>query len=120
MCRSARPAAAARPSIYAAKRLCCGPGEERRDPTKQFYTELFVFNTVILGLTALLRNKQTLLIVDEVWKAMLGALGLLLLREASISEAAITRRSGEKGRIMRVPDAYRPRLGYRGSRLSAF
>jgi len=60
------------------------------------------------------------LIVDEVWKAMLGALGLLLLREASISEAAITRRSGEKGRIMRVPDAYRPRLGYRGSRLSAF
>ena len=39
----------ARPSIYAAKRLCCGPGEERRDPTKQYYIKMFVFNTVILG-----------------------------------------------------------------------
>src|ERR1035438_1119321 len=48
MCRSACPAALARPSIYAAKRLCCGPGEERRDPTKQFYTKMFLFNTVIL------------------------------------------------------------------------
>src|ERR1700680_4693820 len=49
MCRSACPAASARPSKYAAKRLCCGPGEERRDPTKQFYIKLFVFNTVILA-----------------------------------------------------------------------
>jgi hypothetical protein len=48
MCRSACPAAFARPSIYAAKRLCCGPGEERRDPTKQFYIKLFIYNTVIL------------------------------------------------------------------------
>jgi hypothetical protein len=39
----------AKPSIYAAKRLCCGPGEERRDPTKQFYTKMFVSNTVVLG-----------------------------------------------------------------------
>jgi len=31
----------ARPARYAAKRLCCGPGEERRDPTKQFYTTMF-------------------------------------------------------------------------------
>jgi hypothetical protein len=38
----------ARSSIYAAKRLCCGPGEERRDPTKQFYIKLFFSNTVIL------------------------------------------------------------------------
>src|SRR6516225_5942449 len=48
MCRSACPAALARSSIYAAKRLCCGPGEERRDPTKQFYIKLFFSNTVIL------------------------------------------------------------------------
>src|SRR5450432_3418132 len=48
MCRSACPAAFARPSIYAAKRLCCGPGEERRDPTKQFYIKLLIDNTVIL------------------------------------------------------------------------
>ena len=40
-------AASAKPSIYAAKRLCCGPGEERRDPTKQFYIKLFVFDTAI-------------------------------------------------------------------------
>ena len=32
--RSACPAASARPSTYAAKRLSCGPGAERRDPTK--------------------------------------------------------------------------------------
>src|SRR5580704_1739311 len=50
VCRSACPAALARPSIYAAKRLCCGPGEERRDPTKQFYIKMFFFNTVILSL----------------------------------------------------------------------
>jgi hypothetical protein len=43
------PAALARPSIYAAKRLCWGPGEERRDPTKQFYIKLFFSNTVILA-----------------------------------------------------------------------
>jgi hypothetical protein len=35
--------------MYAAKRLCCGPGEERRDPTKQFYSRMFLVNTVILG-----------------------------------------------------------------------
>jgi len=34
--------------MYAAKRFSCGPGVERRDPTKQFYTRLFLFNTVVL------------------------------------------------------------------------
>jgi hypothetical protein len=53
MCRSACPAAFARPSIYAAKRLCCGPGEERRDPTKQFYIKLLIYNTVILDTFAM-------------------------------------------------------------------
>src|SRR4051812_4474916 len=32
--------ACARPSIYAAKRFCCGPGADKRQPTKQFYTKL--------------------------------------------------------------------------------
>src|SRR6516225_8156080 len=62
MCRSACPAALARSSIYAAKRLCCGPGEERRDPTKQFYIKLFFSNTVILessmGLSLYRRHRQ--------------------------------------------------------------
>ena len=34
--------------MYAAKRLICGPGEERRDPTKQFYIKLLLYNTVII------------------------------------------------------------------------
>src|SRR3954451_18053317 len=48
MCRSACPAAFARPSRYAAKRFSCGPGADKRDPTKQYYTKLFVYNTVLL------------------------------------------------------------------------
>src|SRR5579863_7012234 len=48
-CRSLCPAAVARPSIYAAKRLSCGPGAERRDPTKQFYINLFFYDPVVLG-----------------------------------------------------------------------
>jgi len=47
--RSACPAAFARPSIYAAKRFSCGPGAEGLVPTKQFYTNLFLYNTVVLG-----------------------------------------------------------------------
>ena len=35
----------ARPSIYAAKRFSCGPGAERRDPTKQFYIKMVYFMT---------------------------------------------------------------------------
>jgi hypothetical protein len=35
--------------MYAAKRFCCGPGDDKRVPTKQFYTNLFVYNTVVLG-----------------------------------------------------------------------
>jgi hypothetical protein len=35
----------ARPSIYAAKRLCCGPGEERRDPTKTILHQNVLFLT---------------------------------------------------------------------------
>jgi hypothetical protein len=35
--------------MYAAKRFCCGPGADKRDPTKQFYINLFVYNTVVLG-----------------------------------------------------------------------
>src|SRR5580700_11403592 len=46
--RSACPAAFARPSIYAAKRLSCGPGAEGLVPTKQFYTNLLFYNTVVL------------------------------------------------------------------------
>src|SRR5437762_10014537 len=46
MCRSACPAALARPSIYAAKRFSCGPGAERREPIKQFYIKLLFCNTV--------------------------------------------------------------------------
>src|ERR1700734_514469 len=46
--RSACPAAFARPSMYAAKRLSCGPGAEGLVPTKQFYTNLFFYNTVVL------------------------------------------------------------------------
>ena len=45
VCRSACPAAFARPSIYAAKRLCCGPGEERRDPTKTILHQIVRFIT---------------------------------------------------------------------------
>src|SRR5947209_16925489 len=48
--RSACPAACARPSIYAAKRFSCGPGAECL-PTKQFYTNLFLYNTVVLDVT---------------------------------------------------------------------
>ena len=43
--------------MYAAKRFCCGPGADSREPTKQFYTKLFVYNTVVLGL----RYKKQLL-----------------------------------------------------------
>src|SRR5262249_31502515 len=48
-CRSSCPAALARPSIYAAKRFSCGPGAERRDPTKQFYTRMFFYDPVVLA-----------------------------------------------------------------------
>src|SRR5204863_5676855 len=48
MFRSACPAAFARPSIYAAKRVSCGPGA-RFLPTKQFYIKMFVSNTVVIG-----------------------------------------------------------------------
>src|ERR1019366_2064135 len=47
-CRSSCPAAIARPSMYAAKRCSCGPGAERRDPTKQFYIRLFFYDPVVL------------------------------------------------------------------------
>src|SRR5262245_32273568 len=47
MLRSACPAASAKPSIYAAKRCSCGPGAVSL-PTKQFYTKLLVYNTVVL------------------------------------------------------------------------
>jgi tricorn protease-like protein len=40
-CAGLRVPAVARPSMYAAKRLSCGPGAERRDPTKQFYIRMF-------------------------------------------------------------------------------
>src|ERR1700734_56676 len=50
--RSACPAAFARPSMYAAKRLSCGPGAEGLVPTKQFYTNLFFYNTVVLDTLA--------------------------------------------------------------------
>src|SRR5947209_11192635 len=46
--RSACPAARASPFIYAAKRFSCGPGEECF-PTKQFYTRLLLYNTVVLS-----------------------------------------------------------------------
>src|SRR5205823_11793202 len=48
-CRSSCPVAFARPSIYAAKRFSCGPGAERRDPTKQFYIRMFVYDPVVLA-----------------------------------------------------------------------
>lgn len=36
--------------MYAAKRSCCGPGaEDRFVPTKQFYTKMSVYNTVVLS-----------------------------------------------------------------------
>ena len=35
--------------MYAAKRFSCGPGADRRDPTKQFYLKLYLYNTVILA-----------------------------------------------------------------------
>src|SRR5579863_8962976 len=53
-CRSWCPAAVARPSIYAAKRLSCGPGAERRDPTKQFYIKMLFYDPVVLGGTLFL------------------------------------------------------------------
>ena len=54
----AGPAAFARPSIYAAKRLSCGPGAERRDPTKQFYIKMFFYDPVVLNaLGGLPRNR---------------------------------------------------------------
>jgi hypothetical protein len=34
--------------MYAAKRFSCGPGAVSA-PTKQFYTKLFFYNTVVLG-----------------------------------------------------------------------
>ncbi len=37
--------------MYAAKRFSCGPGAERRDPTKQFYINIFFYDPVVLGLT---------------------------------------------------------------------
>src|SRR5579863_6977768 len=48
-CRSLCPAAIARPSIYAAKRLSCGPGAERRDPTKQLYSKMLFYDPVVLA-----------------------------------------------------------------------
>src|SRR3954469_8032411 len=35
--------------MYAAKRLSCGPGAERCDPTKQFYTRMFFCDPVVLA-----------------------------------------------------------------------
>ena len=46
--RSSCPAAVARPSIYAAKRFSCGPGADRRDPTKQFYIRMLFYDPVVL------------------------------------------------------------------------
>src|SRR6202035_5709854 len=54
MFRSSCFAAFARPSIYAAKRFSCGPGAERRDPTKQFYTKMLFYDPVILVIHVLL------------------------------------------------------------------
>jgi hypothetical protein len=34
--------------MYAAKRFSCGLGADKREPTKQFYIMLFVYNTVVL------------------------------------------------------------------------
>src|ERR1039457_2439807 len=34
--------------MYAAKRFSCGPGAERRDPTKQFYIRMFFCDPVVL------------------------------------------------------------------------
>ena len=34
--------------MYAAKRFSCGPGAERRDPTKQFYIRMFFYDPVVL------------------------------------------------------------------------
>src|SRR5260370_22755955 len=34
--------------MYAAKRFSCGPGAERRDPTKQFYIKMFFYDPVVL------------------------------------------------------------------------
>jgi hypothetical protein len=41
------PCGVGQPSIYAAKRFSCGPGAVSL-PTEQFYTKLFVSNTVVL------------------------------------------------------------------------
>ena len=35
--------------MYAAKRLSCGPGVDRRDPTKQFYIKMFFYGPVVLA-----------------------------------------------------------------------
>ncbi len=35
--------------MYAAKRFCCGPGADKRDPTKQIYIKLSVYDTVVVG-----------------------------------------------------------------------
>src|SRR6202035_4727918 len=51
MFRSSCFAAFARPSIYAAKRFSCGPGAERRVPTKQFYIKMFFYDPVVLATT---------------------------------------------------------------------
>jgi uncharacterized protein len=34
--------------MYAAKRFSCGPGAERRDPTKQFYNKMLFYDPVVL------------------------------------------------------------------------
>jgi hypothetical protein len=57
MFRSACPAALARPSIYAAKRVSCGLGALFL-PTKQFYIKMIVYNTVVLNLDGHLFKPQ--------------------------------------------------------------
>jgi hypothetical protein len=37
--------------MYAAKRLRCGSGADKRVPTKQFYTKMLIYNTVVLAKT---------------------------------------------------------------------
>ena len=44
--------------MYAAKRFSCGPGAERRDPTKQFYIIMFIYDTVILGMIPVVPPKS--------------------------------------------------------------
>ena len=35
--------------MYAAKRFSCGPGAQRRDPTKQFYSKMLFYDPVVLA-----------------------------------------------------------------------